>query len=77
MRMRDHGPFTFMAYQETAEGGKNILAWSADGGFTVLNVGDPYCHPDLPSLVKAPYRRIRRVGATKRQIAARKMRGAA
>lgn len=75
VRMRDRGPFLFLGYQEYM-GRKNILAFSSDG-FTVLNVGPLYRHPDLPGLVKAPYRNIRRVGVTRRQRASRQLRGAA
>lgn len=75
-RMRDSGPFTFVGYvvQGTR---RNILAWSRDGGFTVLNVGKTYRNPDLPSLVRAPYRNIRRVGVTRRERATVQKRGAA
>lgn len=69
IRMRDSGPFTFIEYQERGVR-RNIVAWSPDGGFTVLNVGKTYRNPDLPSLVRAPYRNIRRVGVTRRERAA-------
>jgi len=74
IRMRDRGPFVFLGYQEHM-GRKNILAISSEG-FTVLNVGPLYRHPDLPGLVKA-YRNIRRVEETRRQRATRQLRGAA
>lgn len=76
VRMRDSGPFTFVGYLKQGTR-KNILAWAADGGFTVLNVGKAYRNPDIPTLVRAPYRNIRRVGVTRRERSALQKRGSA
>lgn len=70
IRMRDSGPFIFYEYERTSER-ETLLVYSQDGGFTTLNVGKAYRNLDLPSLVNAPYRNIRRVGSTKRQRAAK------
>jgi hypothetical protein len=64
-RMRDSGPFTFIGWFRN-EQGIYLQAYSNEG-FTILNLGTTYRHPDLPSYIKAPYRRIRKVGLTKRQ----------
>jgi hypothetical protein len=74
LRIRDSGPFTFIAYQETANQ-KSIFAWSTEG-VTVLNMGRQYRHPDIPALVKGPYYNLRWVGEPKRQKAARKVKEA-
>jgi hypothetical protein len=76
IRMRDSGPFTFVGFL-TQGTRKNLLAWEADGGFAVLNVGRTYRNPDLPTLVRAPYRNIRRVGVTRRERASARKRSAA
>ena len=64
-RMRDSGPFTFIGWFRNVQG-IHLKAYSNEG-FTILNLSTTYRHPDLPSYIKAPYRRIRKVGLTKRQ----------
>jgi hypothetical protein len=71
--LNEHGPFTFIAFQDGSQLQQRILAFNADGAYCTLFVGRRHRHPDLPGVVNRPYRisgcsagkRVRKVSKSK------------
>jgi len=66
-KMRDSNPFVYLGWY--TKNGRTYLEARSSEGFTVLCLSPTHRHPDLPSLVKAPFTNIRRVGKTRRERA--------
>jgi hypothetical protein len=66
-KMRDSNPFVYLGWY--TKNGRTYLEACSPEGFTVLCLSPTHRHPDLPSLVKAPFTNIRRVGKTRRERA--------